>query len=182
MKRGSRIAFISSVGGRVGLPHMPSYSATKFALGGFCESVRPELAVDGISLTCVYPGLMRTGSPEQATMKGNAEKEFLWFAAFDQMPLFSMEADVAARKILSAVLDRRSEIIIGWSAKLLTLIRALTPELLALSMRVANMALPKSESKVGLKGKQARGAFDSSVIAKPLRAKERSARAEWNQH
>jgi short-subunit dehydrogenase len=181
MNGGGRIAFISSIGGKVGLPHMSAYSATKFALGGFAEAVRPELAADGISLTVAYPGLMRTGSPPRATVKGDAEHEFLWFASADELPLFSMAADRAARKILNAIIKRRSEIIVGWSAKALTLMRNLAPELTAISMRIANSALPKSKSKVAVQGEDARQAFDESPLTQPLRKREQKARAQWNQ-
>lgn len=181
MMSGGRIAFISSIGGKVGLPHMSAYSATKFALGGFADAARPELASDGISLTVAYPGLMRTGSPNQAIVKGDPEHEFLWFAAADELPLFSMSANRAARKILNAILTHRSEIIVGWSAKALTLLRTLAPEFTALSMRIANAALPKSESTVGVKGSEARAAFENSAVTKPLRKREARARAQWNQ-
>ncbi len=181
LKPGSRMCFISSVGGKVAMPHMSAYSATKFALGGFADAVRPELAASGISLTVAYPGLMRTGSPKNAVVKGDTESEFFWFAAADQLPLISMGADRAARKILNAVLDRRSEIIVGWSARVLVAVRALMPELTALSMQAVNAFLPPSESQRGVKGSQARSKFDQSTLVAPLRALEQSAQKEWNQ-
>jgi short-subunit dehydrogenase len=60
-KGGGRIVNISSVGGKIAVPHMAPYSASKFALTGFSDASRAELARDNISVTTVAPGMMRTG-------------------------------------------------------------------------------------------------------------------------
>ena len=52
------------------MPHLLPYSASKFALTGFSEGLRAELANNGIAVTTVCPGLMRTGSPRNANFKG----------------------------------------------------------------------------------------------------------------
>src|SRR5204863_9463635 len=57
-----RIVNISSIGCKVAVPHMAPYCASKFALTGFSEAIRAELARDNIQVTTVAPGLMRTGS------------------------------------------------------------------------------------------------------------------------
>jgi NAD(P)-dependent dehydrogenase (short-subunit alcohol dehydrogenase family) len=57
-----RIVNISSIGGRIAVPHMAAYTASKFALVGLSEALRAELLKDGVSVTTVTPGLMRTGS------------------------------------------------------------------------------------------------------------------------
>jgi NAD(P)-dependent dehydrogenase (short-subunit alcohol dehydrogenase family) len=54
------IVNISSVAGRVGLPYYATYSATKFAMRGFSEALRREVARDGIRVTAVYPGVTAT--------------------------------------------------------------------------------------------------------------------------
>ncbi len=59
---GGRIVNISSIGGKVAVPHLAPYSASKFALTGFSDAVRAELARDNIHVTTVAPGMMRTGS------------------------------------------------------------------------------------------------------------------------
>ena len=51
------------------IPHLLPYSASKFALVGLSEGLRAELRKDGILVTTVVPGLMRTGSPRQAEVK-----------------------------------------------------------------------------------------------------------------
>ncbi len=57
-----RIVTIASIGGLVAIPHQAPYSASKFALVGLSDTWRDELAKDGIRITSVCPGLMRTGS------------------------------------------------------------------------------------------------------------------------
>src|SRR5262249_4176564 len=78
---GGRIVNVSSIGGKVAVPHMASYSASKFALTGFSDAIRAELARDNIHVTTVAPGLMRTGSHVNAKFKGRHDDEFAWFAA-----------------------------------------------------------------------------------------------------
>jgi len=99
---GGRIVNISSIGGKIAVPHMASYSASKFALTGLSDAVRAELARDNIHVTTVAPGMMRTGSHVNAKFKGKHDKEFAWFAASAGAPLLSMNANRAARKILAA--------------------------------------------------------------------------------
>lgn len=76
MKRqgGGRIVNISSIGGEVAVPHMAPYAASKFALVGLSDAYRAELAKDGIMVTTVSPGLMRTGSYYHANFKGQNQK------------------------------------------------------------------------------------------------------------
>jgi NAD(P)-dependent dehydrogenase (short-subunit alcohol dehydrogenase family) len=67
---GGRIVNISSIGGRISVPHLLPYSASKFALTGLSDGLRAELARDRIVVTTVCPGLMRIGSPLNAAFKG----------------------------------------------------------------------------------------------------------------
>ena len=85
-QRGGRIVNVSSVGGKIGVPHMAPYCASKFALTGLSDAVRAELAKDRIFVTTVCPGMMRTGSPFNAWFKGRHRDEFTWFALSDSMP------------------------------------------------------------------------------------------------
>jgi NAD(P)-dependent dehydrogenase (short-subunit alcohol dehydrogenase family) len=80
-RRDGRIVNITSIGGKLAVPHLLPYSVSKFALVGFSEGLRAELAKDGIAVTTVVPGLMRTGSVVQAMFKGQHEQEYAWFAA-----------------------------------------------------------------------------------------------------
>lgn len=126
-----RIVNISSVAGRVSVPHLLPYSASKFALVGLSDGLRAELLQDGILVTTVCPGLMRTGSPPNAFVKGDHEAEYAWFMTSDSLPGISMNSEKAARKIVEACRMGQAEAIIGLPAKLAVLVRTLMPELTA---------------------------------------------------
>ncbi|UUX95174.1 SDR family oxidoreductase [Aquabacterium sp. J223] len=55
-----RVVAVSSVAGLVGVPGRTAYSATKFALNGFFESLRVELVEHGVGVTLAYPGVVAT--------------------------------------------------------------------------------------------------------------------------
>ena len=101
-----RIVNISSIGGKIAIPHLVPYSASKFALAGLSEGLRAELAHDNIIVTTVYPGLMRTGSPVNAMFKGKRPQEYAWFAISDSLPLASIDAGRAAHQIIDACRSR----------------------------------------------------------------------------
>lgn len=73
-RQAGRIVNISSIGGKVSVPHLLPYSASKFALVGLSEGMRAELAKDGILVTTICPGLIRTGSAYNAIFKGKHAK------------------------------------------------------------------------------------------------------------
>src|SRR4051812_36808463 len=101
-RRQGRIVNISSIGGKISVPHLVPYSVGKFALTGFSEGLRSELLKDNIYVTTVCPGLMRTGSPRNALFKGNNEAEYAWFSISDALPVVSTGARRAARRIVNA--------------------------------------------------------------------------------
>src|ERR687891_1372920 len=98
MKRQSygRIVNIASIGGKVAVPHLLPYVASKFALVGLSEGMRAELLKDGIYVTTVSPGLMRTGSHLNAFFKGQHKKEYALFSIANALPLFSTSSKRAA--------------------------------------------------------------------------------------
>jgi NAD(P)-dependent dehydrogenase (short-subunit alcohol dehydrogenase family) len=98
----ARIVNITSFGGRVGVPHMAAYCASKHAQVGLSDTIRAELARDNIAVTTVSPGVLRTGSHVNATFKGQHEKEFAWFTLGAANPLLSTDALSAARQIVGA--------------------------------------------------------------------------------
>jgi short-subunit dehydrogenase len=146
---GGRIVNISSIGGKIAVPHLLPYSASKFALAGYSEGLRTELAADNIVVTTVFPGLMRTGSPVNATFKGHRQQEYAWFAIFDSLPLASINADRAARQIIRACRTGDAELVITLQAKLAILARDLAPELFAHAMTVVNGLLPAPTGRDG---------------------------------
>jgi len=137
-----RIVNISSIGGRISIPHLVPYSASKFALAGLSEGLRAELARHNIVVTSVYPGLMRTGSPVNAMFKGQRPQEYAWFAISDSLPLASISPERAARQIIRACRYGDAELIITLQAKMAVLARTIAPELFADTMALINQLLP----------------------------------------
>lgn len=139
---GGRIVNIASIGGKIAVPHLLPYSASKFALVGFSEGLRAELMKDGIYVTTVCPGLMRTGSPRNALFKGQHRKEYAWFAVSDSLPGAAMSAVRAAKKIVNACQHGQAELVLSIPAKLAVTFHDLFPGVAADLGALANHYLP----------------------------------------
>ena len=146
---GGRIVNISSIGGKVAMPHFAPYSASKFALTGFSDAIRAELARDNIQVTTVAPGLMRTGSHVNAKFKGNHNAEFAWFSAGAGAPLISMDADRAARKIVAAFRRGQPSLTLTFGARGAIAGNALFPNLTGYAMKIVNRFLPDAFDESG---------------------------------
>ncbi len=140
-----RIANITSIGGRISVPHLLPYGSAKFATVGLSEGLHAELAQDGISVTTVVPGLMRTGSHLNASFKGEHKREFFLFSLLDLLPFTSVSATDAARQIVDALARGDAELVIGWQARLLSRVHGLLPGLTSDVLGLVNRALPGPE-------------------------------------
>jgi NAD(P)-dependent dehydrogenase (short-subunit alcohol dehydrogenase family) len=170
---GGRIVNISSVGGRISVPHLVPYSASKFALTGLSDGLRAELARDHIVVTTVCPGLMRIGSPLNAAFKGQRAKEYSWFAIASSLPLMTVSAERAARQILNACRHGDAELVITMLAKLAVLARTIAPELFSDLMTLADRLLPSPagpEGDVAEPGRSAGSEWASSTALGPMYA------------
>lgn len=141
-RREGRIVNISSIGGKISVPHLLPYCASKFALVGLSEGLRAELAKDGIVVTTVCPGLMRTGSPKAAQFKGQNEAEYAWFALADSLPGTSIGAETAARQILAACKHGEAEAVLSVPAQAMVLFHGMFPGLTADLLGAVNRVLP----------------------------------------
>ncbi len=139
-----RIVNISSIGGKISVPHLVPYSAGKFALTGFSEGLRAELRKDNILVTTVCPGLMRTGSPRNALFKGNNQAEYAWFSISDGLPGLSMSVESAARKIVKACVRGESEVVLSLPAKLAVMVHGLFPGLTSDALSFVHRILPSA--------------------------------------
>jgi NAD(P)-dependent dehydrogenase (short-subunit alcohol dehydrogenase family) len=141
--RGSgRIAAITSIGGKVSVPHLSAYSCAKFAAVAFFEGLRAEMAPYGIRVTTIAPGLMRTGSYVNARFKGYSDREAAWFSAAASLPGISMGAERAARQAVKAIRTGAAEKILSTPANLLARIQGAFPGLVPEVMSVVNRLLP----------------------------------------
>ena len=144
-RRAGRIVHITSIGGKVGVPHLAPYSSAKFALVGFSEALRAELAGTGVRVTTVVPGLMRTGSHVNASFKGQAEKEFAWFSLAATSPLTSVSAARAAREVVDALEHGEAERVISLPAKLAAFAHGIAPGLVSELMGAQKRLLPSHD-------------------------------------
>jgi short-subunit dehydrogenase len=166
-KRGEgHIINIASIGGKISVPHLLPYSASKFALVGLSSGLNAELRKDGIVVTTVCPGLMRTGSPRNANFKGQHRGEYAWFVLGDSLPFTSISAESAARQVVAASKRGDSEVILSIQAKLAIKFNALFPELTAEIMGLVNHLLPAPGGigKASLKGEESHSAVAPSML------------------
>jgi len=144
-----RIVNISSLGGKIAVPHLLPYCAGKHALAGLSEGLGHELRKDGILVTTVYPGLMRTGSPPNVDVKGQRDKEYAWFAIGDSLPLLAIDAERAARRILDACRRGQPRLIITPQARVLAILNEVAPGAFARVSGVVNRLLPEPAGPEG---------------------------------
>lgn len=165
-KKSGRIVNISSIGGKVSVPHLVPYSASKFALVGLSRGLRTELMKDGIKVTTVCPGLMRTGSPRNADFKGQHQLEYAWFSISDALPLLTVSAENAARQVVGACKRGQAELVISIPAKVAVLFDSLFPELSSQMLSLVNQILPEAGG-VGtqtMKGRESTSAWSPSWL------------------
>jgi len=143
LKRGrGTIVNITSIGGKLAVPHLLPYTASKFAAVGFSEGLHAEMRSKGIHVITVCPGLMRTGSYMNALFNGDAAREYRWFSFGATTPGLSASARSAARRIVRGVLSRETEIFITPQAELAGRFAPATPAITATAMSLVNRLLP----------------------------------------
>jgi len=178
-QRSGRIVNITSIGGKLSVPHLLPYSVSKFAAVGYSEGLGAELARYGIGVTTVCPGLMRTGSPRNASFKSQNEKEYSWFMLSDSLPGISIAAATAARTIVNAALARRREVILSVPAQIGALVHGIAPGFTVRVLSIAARLLPRPG---GIGSAQARGSqSETGLTRSPLTALGRKAEREFNQ-
>lgn len=176
---GGRIVNITSIGGKVSVPHLLPYCVGKFAAVGYSEGLRAALARKKIAVTTVVPGLMRTGSPRNAWFKGQHRKEYAWFSLSGALPMVSVSAASAARTIVSGSLRGDPEVIVSLQAKALVRMEGISPSLTLRALEVAEMLLP---GPGGIEIQQVRGCeSESGVTESPLTALGKKAERDFNQ-
>lgn len=178
---GKRIVNICSMGGKMAVPHMLPYDASKFALAGFSQGLSAELAQDQISVTTVYPTVMRTGSPIQAVFKGDHEKEYAWFAIADVLPGLSLSAESAAEQIVEAARSRRTDLTPSFAARSRNILAALFPETMAWFMGVVASRMPQGQSHERKTGADSRGLLKRSWLGLPFRLRAKTLEKALNQ-
>jgi NAD(P)-dependent dehydrogenase (short-subunit alcohol dehydrogenase family) len=154
-RKTGRIVNITSIGGKVAVPHLLPYACAKFAAVGFSEGLRAELADTGIKVIAIAPGLMRTGSYLNAEFKGDHERESAWFGLSSTLPGITMSAERAARQIVSATRRGEAEKILTAPANVLARFHGLFPGATAdILGAVDRLILPKGSSRERRRGRE----------------------------
>jgi short-subunit dehydrogenase len=126
-QKSGHFVVISSVAGKFGVPLRSGYSATKFALHGFFEALRAEEELNGIHVTMVCPGFIRTDISMSA-LRGDGNQH----AKMDPELARGMPVDECARQILSGVASKKKEIVVAaFREKSLVYLKRFFPDVLA---------------------------------------------------
>ena len=145
---GGRIISMSSVGGMLGFPYSAFYSASKFALEGYCEALQLEVRPFNIHVTLIEPAGVLTpvagNVPKAALMlQPYAETRTKMAMQMDKMMKAGMPAEVVARAINLTLKSKNPKLRykVGVPANILGLILRLAPEpiLVAVKQRMLNM-------------------------------------------
>lgn len=120
-----RIVAVSSLGGKAALPYNTPYISSKYALHGFCDSLRMELVQHGVSVTVICPSWVVTGFHEAQMDKNGVPKGPRGRSLYSKN---MMTAERCAEITLRAVSRRRREVLMG-PGLLITWLKLLAPGL-----------------------------------------------------
>lgn len=122
------VVMLSSVFGLMGVRAQLAYVTSKFAVRGFCESVREELYTTNIGVTCVHPGGIKTNICVNAKVSGKHISRSKGEIINDLFLLQTRtSADDAAIQIMKAVQQNKKRLLIGVDAKLIDILVRLFP-------------------------------------------------------
>jgi short-subunit dehydrogenase len=125
-----RIVAVASLAGLIGVPGRTAYSATKFAMTGFFEALRTEVAPQGVSVTIAYPGVVAT----EIRYRGfNERGEPAGRSGLDERGAMSVQT--CASLILQAMERRQRDVVMTAKGKLGRWMKLLMPQ------RVDEMAM-----------------------------------------
>jgi NAD(P)-dependent dehydrogenase (short-subunit alcohol dehydrogenase family) len=123
----AHIVNVSSLFGLVAMPAQSTYNASKFAVRGFTESLKMDLAGSSIGVSCVHPGGIKTSIGKHARVREDSisvSKEEL-LAEFEKRATTTPER--AAAVIIRGIEKKRRRILIGFDARLFDWISRLFP-------------------------------------------------------
>lgn len=123
-KTRGRLAAVSSLTGKNGVPTRSAYAASKHAMAGFFDSLRIELADSGVSVTVAYPGFVATEVRERAF---GADGRPLGRSHLDESKV--MSAERCADIIVSTMAKRKREVVMTTRAKIGMWLKLVSPAL-----------------------------------------------------
>ena len=143
-RKSGHIVHVTSFGGKIAAPHLLPYSTAKFAATGFSSGLRAEVAKDGVHITTIAPGLLRTGAHVNVPVKGQQEKELTWFGLGATLPFVSQSSERAARRIVRAIEHREAEPMMSVMPRVATIAAAIAPGFFSSLMMIQNRLLPSA--------------------------------------
>ncbi len=123
----ARLVNISSLFGLVAPPGQTAYAASKFAVRGFSESLRHELAGSNVGVTVVHPGGVNTAIARNARIHAAASPQEIERARVLFQRALTLPPSVAGEIIVRGVERRRSRIIVGRDARIAATMERLAP-------------------------------------------------------
>lgn len=151
-RRDGRIALVTSIGGKISVPYLLPYNSAKFAAVGLGEGLRAELQDDGITVTTIVPGLMRTGSYVNAEFSGEPEgreSTYRIFSALSSLPLLTTSGEAAAKAFVGAIKRGDAQIIYPPQYSLLARLHGLAPAATMAAMGIADRLMPDTGDHTG---------------------------------
>ncbi|GAB78011.1 Short-chain dehydrogenase [Austwickia chelonae] len=142
-RRRGRFGVVTSIGGKISVPHLLPYSTAKFGAVGFTEGLRAELHGSGVTATTIVPGLMRTGSHLAAQFTGDQAKEYAWFAPGACLPVVAMDAERAAGRIADGVLAGRGMVVLSPWAQAAVRVAGALPSMTGTMLGLGGRLLPR---------------------------------------
>ena len=123
----ARVVNLSSIYGVIAPPEQTAYSASKFAVRGFSESLRHELEGSSVGVTVVHPGGVATSIAEKARVPAGATEEEIERRRRRYRKLLRLPPEVAGETIVRGIERRESRVLVGSDAKTIALISRLLP-------------------------------------------------------
>jgi NAD(P)-dependent dehydrogenase (short-subunit alcohol dehydrogenase family) len=123
----ARIVNLSSLFGLVAPPGQAAYSASKFAVRGFSEALRHELADTSVGITVVHPGGIATSIAENARAGQSVSAEDTRKGRARAKKLLTLPPEIAAETIVTGMEKRQPRVIVGSDAKFVSLIERIWP-------------------------------------------------------
>jgi short-subunit dehydrogenase len=161
---GAHLVNMSSLFGLIAPPGQSAYSASKFALRGLSQVLHAELGDDGIGVTTVHPGGVRTRIAQSAIIGSGVPAAEVEPSRRFVDSLLTYPPEKAARQILDAVVKRKARLLIASSAKV--------PDLLARVLPVGHQRLVRAATTASV----ARSRSAASAKPSPLPSSEEATR------
>ena len=133
-RKQGQFGVVTSLVGKFGSPFRSSYAGSKHALHGFFDTLRAEHHQDGISVTLICPGFIRTQvSINAVTGDGTPLGEM------DQAQNQGMSPEVCAKQLYQAIKGKKEEVYIGGKETLAVYLKRFLPGLFSKILRTAKV-------------------------------------------